>query len=115
MNDGRRKICGRKQNLPDVYESLDMLWNPKVASRSTVVMDKSPRVEKLNVELVSKHFWKRIVPSRTPFDKFSSRACQPVEKYFFARRDKCAVMHIASYLRFSAFQRTASGTFSKSV
>lgn len=51
------------RNLPDGYESLGTIWNPEVAPRSTPVTDKSSRGEKLNVELVSVHFRKRIVPS----------------------------------------------------
>lgn len=64
-----------KRNLPDGYESLGTIWNPEVAPRSTAVMDKSSRGEKLNVELVSNHFRKRIVPSEQLSINFR-RACE---------------------------------------
>lgn len=85
-----------ERNLPDGYESLGTIWNPEVAPRSTVVMDKSSREEKLNVELVSDHFRERIVPSERLSINFRARASKT--RIFFRSPDRCAVMRLISYL-----------------
>lgn len=67
------------------------------------VMDKSSRGEKLNVELVSDHFRKRIAPSERLSINFRRARTSARREYFFARgSDKCAVMRLISYLRVSA-------------
>lgn len=110
---GRKRARGiGKRNLPDGYESLGTIWNPEVAPWSTAVMDKSSRGEKLNVELVSNHFRKRIVPSEQLSINFRrARAHQRDGNiFFFIHRT-----NVPSYVSFLiyAFWQIGRKSFSK--
>lgn len=76
-----------RRNLPNRYESLGTIWNPegsrgrKSSFRPLLVMDKSSRGQKLNVELVSNYGRRRIV-SLSRLSR--NRASPPPNGYAFS-------------------------------
>jgi len=90
---------------------LGTIWNPEVAPRSTAVMDKSSRGEKLNVELVSRPLPETNSSVRTASDKFPSRVRASETNIFFSHAGP--EVHRRYHASRFLFMRPESGKFSE--